>query len=329
MGFFSSTKDLNIYGMDKGQRRGLGNMAFDQMKGLYGSDPGAFWGQNLGDWGSRTGLSGLMPSGGLSWEALTGRLGGGGGGGGGGRVGWSGAGSGGGAVKLDWNQEELLTRPSQQLEEAVLGKGREVLSAQTEDALRGMRDRLALTGGDSGSPAQMYMDAMLRRQQNQGLADSYRDFETSFTEGALQRRIQARLTEAQLAESARQRAMQASIANAQGRLSAAGINAGMSEAQRARDAAASGMLLGMWDKGQDRDLGRYQMLHGMNRDWQTPVGQKTMTPGWGSQLLGAASAGLGMFTGLGGLGGIKSMFGGRFNPNLSGAGSGPMGMSGF
>lgn len=330
MGFFSSTKDLNVYPMSKAHRRAVDDSEFNQQQNLYATDPNRFWGSSIGQWGNDTGLGSMLPGGGLSWGNLTG----GGGGGGGGAVGYaahaghSTAGHG-AAEYIDLNAEPYQTAMNEGIRQGFVGHLRQGQNAETGAAIRRL-DQLKAMGG-LGPMARAYLEGEQRRQSADTIGRETAGFEGDYYRSALDRQAGARGQNAQMGTSVSmanaqndtsssianaQNDTSASIATAGNRTSASGQNAAIGAASReaaaGREADAARFMLGMYDRSQDRDLMRYDMLHNRFMDYQKPVGQLTQQPGWGSRLIGAglgiaaniAMPGFGAMTGLGKAGSI-------------------------
>lgn len=321
MGFFSSTKDLSVYPMGKGQRDRLSGAEYDQQMGLYRSDPNRFWGGSFQDWGRDTGLNSLNPAGGLSWGNLTGGSGGGpGGGGGGGAVGY-GASAGhataghGAAEYIDLGAEPYQTAMSERIRQGFAGHLAQGQDAQTGAAVRRLNASAAL--GGVTPMARQYLEQEARRNAADTIGRETAGFEGDYYRGALDRQATARGTNAQLGTSVSMgnagndtqasianagNETSASIATAGNRTSASGQNAAIGAAsagqRSAQEADAARFLLGMYDRGQDRDLERYGMLHNRYMDYQKPVATKVQGPGWGTSLIGAGvGAAMGYATG--------------------------------
>lgn len=305
MGFFSKKEDLNVYPMQGWQRQNLQDQQYREVGRINNTElagPDRFWGSNLTDTFRRTGLDAFAPEGGLGYNDL---IGGGPGGGGGGGGGYSPAMAHAGlasASLVDLNTDPFNRNVPADARSNFVGTGRSILSGQANEAIRGMTNRSALTG--LGGNAIPYLTNLLRTQQSEQLGNLYAGFETDWIQKALGRQAEARGLNAQLGTNVSvanaQNQTQVGIANAGARNAAsaqrAAIGASQSAALSARKSAATELLLGMWDREQNRDLERYALQNKINMGYQSPVGEKTKSPGWGMQLLqgaGAAAGGLG------------------------------------
>lgn len=179
-----------------------------------------------------------------------------GGGGGGGGFGASASPGMGGASLINLNDPALLAHASlidmsnpafsltapKPWMSGMLSKGREYTQAATNDAMRLMHDQALRAGVSTSSPAHMWMQAQMRRDQQAQLANALRDANLAWTlpaaegvRGALGTNAQLGTnvsmsnaqTAAQMRQTNAQLATQASLANAAARTQASIANAGM------------------------------------------------------------------------------------------------------
>jgi hypothetical protein len=309
--FFSpGSKDMNIYGMQQGQRGGLASSAGNQLQGMYNTDPNSFWG-GKNAW---TTTGDVQPPGGMSWGALTG-----GGGGGHASAGHATASLAKVAMGLD-DPTYAIDMPKNE-EERLLQKANEEGSAQAGDSWRRMQDSLAQSGGGSTSPAAMALQGQIERQRLAGSANTLRDTRSSWNEQSRGLRNSWNQLATGVNVSNASNLTNVSMGNASNDTQASIANGGFASAAAGRSAAAAQFLLGARGADEDRSIQRYTALNGMNMGWQAPNAQKTMTPSGFSNLMG----GLGSAASL--AGGFKSL--GMFGGNQEDQGGGQSSAGGY
>lgn len=316
----------SLYGMNKGQREGLGTSAYNQLQGQYATDPKRFWGTG---WSPGQGYPGSGPGGGE---------GGGGGGGGGGGYGGEGGYSAQGysaaqaaveraamerakLFQTDMGDEAFQILPSDRIRQNVGGAIGRQMNAQTADRVRRLRDSATLGGYGSG-PAAEYMRQAAEREGQANQAEARGAFETEWANQGAGRRAGGLISNTEQgnqnsmfnadafnrnsmfnAEQGNQVGMfNVGQTNQASQFGAAAANAAAAQAasfagsaalqSQGEGAAWDRLLVGVDQDNQDRDLKRYGLLNAHNMGWQAPQGgtpQMYQGPG---MLGGAISGGM-------------------------------------
>jgi len=271
------------------QRKQAGDAAFNQLGGIYGTDPQNFWGGPAA-WTTAGGIMGGPGGGGMDWNSLIQSILSGGPGG-------HATGFGAHAGKIDTKDESLQMLPSERIRQDVYGSQKRSLDADASNRLMQLREQQALTGsaGDASSPAALWMQQQVQRDKQRALAEGETGFEAAFSKEAGARRAQALISQAQFQT-------QASIATAGNKTQASAVNAQLAGAKGARVQQGAEFLLGqgLQAAGNDetRAIDRYKTLNDMNLDWQRPVVNPYQTPGAQGQLGNLFNLGRNMYDAL-------------------------------
>jgi hypothetical protein len=274
--------DPNIYAWTSDQRKQAGDAAFNQLGGIYATDPQNFWG-GQGAWTTAGGAAG--GAGDYLSRLFSGEFGFGGG-----ASGASAKGFGASAGLTDMTDESMQMLPSERLRQNIYGAGQRAMAAQAAGAERSITDRVRTTGsaGDLSSPAFLAMMADIKRKSLAAQGEGYAKFEADFSQAAGGRRAAGLMSNAQNKTSASiataGNKTSASIASAQNRTSASIANAGLRGQFAGMASGAALGVLGLAGRDEDRALDRYRLLNDMNMGWQRPVGQKIFSPGSQGQL---------------------------------------------
>lgn len=309
--------DLNLYGMNPTQRTNLADSAYGQLMGMYGMDPGAFWG-GQDAWttgGGNIGEKAMM-------DYLFARNAGGG------NISFGGGGRAHGFVPkaslIDMSDDAFQLMLPDELRENVQGSARRLHTSLAEQQIRDMEDRRRLAGDAEYDAGAEFMNQAAFRNANMRVAEQVLGVEGAWMPAAANRRGGALGMNAQLGTSA-------SIAGAANRTQASGINAGLGAQYAGMNAQLAALrsgsaqfLMGLRGRDEDRMLQRYGMLNQMNMGWQSPNAQMQFGPqqqNWLQALMGGAGAGFNLYGGLQGLG----LFGGGSSIPGGGMGGGARG----